>query len=143
MKKSRKRILFIATVFVTLINHSCSPVISQDNALIDFEKKEHDFEELTYKKEAVYSFQFRNPGKSPLVIFDVKTSCGCTVPEWTKKLVKPGGAGEIKIKYDADLPGVFRKTIKVYFNGKDSPVKLTIKGKVTYPEDLKGAEDEE
>ena len=143
MKDHRRWLLLVATVFVMLVNYSCSPGISQDNALIDFEKKEHDFEELAYKKEAVYSFQFRNPSKSPLVIFDVKTSCGCTVPEWTKKPVKPGGRGEIKIKYDADFPGMFRKTIKVYFNGKDSPKELSIKGKVTYPEDLKGAEDEE
>lgn len=40
------------------------------------------------------------------------------------------------IKYDADSPGVFHKTIKVHYNGKNSPVQLSIRGQVEYPEDL-------
>jgi hypothetical protein len=42
------------------------------------------------------------------------------------------------IKYDADFPGTFEKTITVHYNGKDSPAILKIKGQVAYPEDLEG-----
>ncbi|WP_394368018.1 DUF1573 domain-containing protein [Flavobacterium undicola] len=69
----------------------------------------------------------------PLLIKDVNTSCGCTVPEWYKGIIKPNKNGEIKIVYDAKYPGRFNKTITVFYNGKDSPINLTIKGEVPYP----------
>ncbi len=122
---------------------TCITTVSTNDAKITFSKREYSFGKLPYKKEAEYSFQFTNPGKTPLVIYDVKTSCGCTVPEWTKKPIKPEKTGEIKIKYDAAFPGVFHKEISVYYNGKDSPATLTIKGQVGYPDDLEGAGNDE
>ena len=118
---------------------ACSATVSHHDANIHFNQNEYDFGSLQYKKEAEHSFRFINPGETPLVIYDVKTSCGCTVPEWTKQPIKPGKTGEIKIKYDAAFPGVFHKEISVYYNGQDSPVKLSIRGKVQYPDDLEGA----
>jgi hypothetical protein len=129
-------------VLILILACSCTTTVTINDAVIGFFKADQDFGSIPYKKEASYSFQFSNPGETPLLILDVKTSCGCTVPEWTKKPVKPGGAGEIKIKYDADFPGVFHKTIKVYYNGKDSPKDLSIKGEVAYPDDLERASDE-
>lgn len=114
---------------------ACSPVITRNDASITFGKENHDFGTIPYKKEATYSFQFTNPGKTPLIINDVKTSCGCTVPDWPKKLIKPGANGEITIKYDAAFPGVFHKTVEVFYNGPDSPDSLEIKGEVKYPEE--------
>ena len=109
---------------------SCSEPVIQNNATIAFTQTEHDFGTLEIKQPAVYNFEFSNTGKTPLVIQNVETSCGCTVPEWTKEPVKPGKTGTITIKYDAEYPGMFSKSITVYYNGKDSPVKLKIKGLV-------------
>ncbi len=134
---NQSNVLLILVFLVIAV--SCSPTEIMRDAEINVSSKEHNFNSLPYKKEAEYSFQFTNPGKTPLLIFDVKTSCGCTVPEWTKKPIKPGKSGEIKIKYDAAFPGVFHKEILVYYNGQDSPVKLSIKGQVEYPDDLEGA----
>lgn len=115
---------------------SCTNSVMKKDALIHFENDDYNFSTLSYKKEAEHNFQFTNPGKTPLVIFEVKTSCGCTVPDWPKKPIKSGRKGEIKIKYDAASPGVFHKTITVYFNGEESPQILTIKGVVEYPKKL-------
>jgi len=129
--------------FLLFILCACTTSVSTNNAKISFLEKSYDFGSLAYRKEAGYSFQFTNPGEGPLVVLDVKTSCGCTVPAWPDKPVKPGGSGEIKVKYDAAHPGVFHKTITVYYNGKDSPVELTIKGEVAYPDDLEEIDHEE
>ncbi|MBN2755844.1 MAG: DUF1573 domain-containing protein [Bacteroidales bacterium] len=43
---------------------------------------------------------------------------------------------KLKLRYDTSYYGNFSKTIKVYYNGKDSPVELIIKGSVNYPNDL-------
>lgn len=114
---------------------ACSPVVTRNDASIGFSNEKHDFRTIPFKKEATYSFEFTNPGKTMLIINDVKTSCGCTVPEWTKAPVRPGGKGQIKIKYDAAFPGVFHKTVEVFYNGAGSPHSLEIKGEVEYPED--------
>lgn len=111
-----------------------TPPAPSAEAVIQFDEYEHSFGTLSFKKETGYSFQFSNPGKVPLVINDVKTSCGCTVPEWPLKPLKPGSKGEIKIKYDAASPGVFHKEIKVHYNGSGSPAILRIKGQVEYPD---------
>ena len=132
----------IVTLILLLVVCACTTAVTTNDAFIGFSKAEQDFGSIPYKKEASYSFQFTNPGETPLLILDVKTSCGCTVPEWTKKPIKPSGKGEVKIKYDANFPGVFHKTIKVYYNGKDSPKELNIKGEVAYPDDLEGVLNE-
>ena len=127
---------YLLLISIAVVLLSCTSTPPKNNALISFENLEHNFAQLPYKKEAGYNFEFSNPGETPLVIYEVKTSCGCTVPEWPKTPVKPGDTGEIKIKYDAAFPGFFNKAIKVYYNGKDSPVELSIKGEVQYPDDL-------
>ena len=77
-------------------------------------------------------FKFSNTGETPLLIYDVKTSCGCTVPEWPKEGIAPKEEGIIKVNYDAKHFGNFSKTITVFYNGVNSPQLLTIKGEVVY-----------
>ncbi len=75
-------------------------------------------------------FKFTNTGKIPIIIHSVKTSCGCTIPEWTKKPILPGKEGRIKVIYDpANRPGVFSKTITV--STSLGVKQLSIKGIVT------------
>ncbi len=115
---------------------ACAEPTVRNDAMISFGEKERDLGNLIYKKAVEYRFDFSNTGKTSLVISNVKTSCGCTVAEWTHTPVKPGKKGTINIRYDAGFPGVFHKEIKVYYNGAGSPVVLAIKGKVYYPGEL-------
>lgn len=115
---------------------ACTANIPRNDASIGFAYEKHDFGTIPLKKEATYSFGFTNPGETMLIINDVKTSCGCTVPEWSRKPIRPGEKGLIKINYDAAFPGVFHKTIEVFYNGTDSPDTLEIKGEVEYPDEI-------
>jgi len=96
-------------------------IVVDSNVEIEFFETEHDFGSLYSKNEAVHKFEFKNTGTAPLVIYNVTATCGCTVPEWTKKPVKPDEKGTITITYDTNYNGAFRKTISVYHNGKESP----------------------
>ena len=127
------RLLYSISLFALL---SCASPLNGNHAVIRFSESEHDFGSLQYQKEAEYSFGFSNPGKTALIIQDVQTSCGCTAAEWTRKPVKPGKTGLIKVKYDAAFPGVFHKEITVHYNGQDSPLVLSIKGQVEYPDSI-------
>ena len=75
-------------------------------------------------------FAFTNEGDAPLLITNVKTSCGCTVPSYSKEPILPGKSGELKIKYDTKRLGAFTKTITVTSNAEGGNKILKIKGNI-------------
>lgn len=101
-------------------------------AKLSFATLEHDFG--TFKEEAgsqSYNFKFKNEGDAPLILNNVRASCGCTTPEWTKEPIAPGQNGFIKVSYNpAHRPGPFNKTVTVSSNAQNSTVVLRIKGTV-------------
>ncbi len=103
---------------------------AQNAPEIAFDKLVHDFGTFPEETGKVsYTFEFTNAGKGDLIVQDVKASCGCTTPNWTKAPVKPGEKGVIEVTYNATgRPGAFTKTISVKTNMGD--VTLTIKGEV-------------
>lgn len=98
----------------------------------------HDFGSIVYGANGNVEFTFTNNGSKDLIVNKVESSCGCAVPSWTKEPVKPGQTGKVKVTYDTKLPGPFNKTIAVYSNAGNSPVRIVIRGKVNaQPNDLK------
>ena len=73
-------------------------------------------------------FRLKNSGDYPLVISDVKTSCGCTTAHWNKAPIVPGETTQISTEIEIKEKGYFNKTVSVYCNTDDSPLTLTIKG---------------
>ena len=75
-------------------------------------------------------FKFTNTGKAKLVITQVSTSCGCTVADYSKDFISPGGTGEITVTYNGTgkMPGRFKKSIHVLTNCKNELVRIFISG---------------
>ena len=79
-----------------------------------------------------HTFTGENRGDSPLVILDVVTSCGCTVPRFSRRPILPGEKTEITVTFDpTNRPGVFSKDLTVYSSQRQKIATLTIGGKVT------------
>jgi len=98
----------------------------------------HDYGSIVYGANGKVEFNFTNKGTTPLIISDVKSSCGCTTPSWSKEPIEPGKQGTITVVYNTTLPGPFNKTVVVYSNANNSPVRLEVRGKVnSQPSDLK------
>lgn len=96
-----------------------------------FEKETHDFGKIPQGKPVTYEFTFTNVGSEPIIISEVRPSCGCSVAEFTKTPVKPGEKGTISVTYNAAAKAPFTKNFTVRSNTK-TPVKtLYIKGEVT------------
>lgn len=75
-------------------------------------------------------FVVKNTGDKPLIISNVKPSCGCTTPEWSKEPILPGKTGQIKVHYNT-TPGSFQKMIEVFTNDPvNSRSVIHIKGNV-------------
>ena len=99
---------------------------------ISFTTVEHDFGSIKEDKGlATTVFEFKNTGDQPLILNNVKATCGCTTPEWTQEPVAPGKSGSIKVTYNPqNRPGAFTKNVNVFSNTEPSIVVLTIKGTV-------------
>lgn len=107
-----------------------------DNAgVLSFETEEIDYGTIPQHADGVKIFKFTNTGATPIVITQVKTSCGCTVPTYSKEPVVAGGTGEIQIKYATDRIGVFTKTITIVSNASEPNKVIKIKGEVLKPEE--------
>jgi hypothetical protein len=81
-----------------------------------------------WKQEQLAEFSFTNSGDNPFVVEEIYTSCGCTTVEYSKEPIQPGGNLKVKVKYKAERPEHFNKTITVYCNAEDSPFHLKISG---------------
>jgi len=101
------------------------------NDSIAFEKTIHDYGTITQGSDGNCEFKFTNKGKKPLILSNVRASCGCTVPEWPKEPILPGKEGVIKVKYNTNSQGSFNKSITVNSNAINETIVLQIKGNVT------------
>lgn len=118
----RKLILFLSFAIATLA--------VQAQAKIEFKQDVIDYGKIAKGSDGVRVFEFTNTGDAPLIISDVKSTCGCTVPEKPDGPIAAGADGTIKVKYDTNRVGPIRKTITVYSNADKPVTPLKIKGEV-------------
>jgi hypothetical protein len=107
--------------------------IGQSPKLI-FKHYEYNFGTLDYDGEATHEFVIKNLSDTVLIISNVKAKCGCAAMDWTKSPVKKNRKGSITVSYDTTIPGKFSKSIYVFTNLSDKPIKLLIQGNVKQPE---------
>ncbi|MEW4925229.1 DUF1573 domain-containing protein [Algibacter sp. 2305UL17-15] len=85
--------------------------------VLTFDKKEHDFGEIEAKTSVETIFKYKNTGEGPLVITNIKSSCGCTVPkDWSREPLAPGGEGQFTVKFNGSGSNKVSKTITVTAN---------------------------
>lgn len=94
---------------------------------ISFEEEEFDFGNIARGTQVEHLFKFENTGDAPLTIVDAKSSCGCTVPTWTKGAIAPGEKGEILVKFDGSGQNQVTKTVTLVTNTKSGRELLRIK----------------
>lgn len=123
----------INVLLVVLLFGSFGLWAQTQSAKITFTEETYDFGNIAEEKGPVTKeFTFTNTGAQPLIIQNVKASCGCTTPDWTKDPVLPGKKGFVKATYNPQgRPGPFNKSITVISNAENSNVVLIIKGNVT------------
>jgi hypothetical protein len=148
-----QRILYGACLLGLVVLISCSgdgsrklpaDIVSNPNSasgksedglpMIAFEKDVHDFGKVIQGEKVSFGFKFKNTGKADLIIAQVNTSCGCTVPKFPKTPIKPGEENVITVMFDSqDRKGVQNKTITVVSNCQPSNTVIRIKAMVIVP----------
>lgn len=95
---------------------------------VSVDQKVLDFGSFPKEEKREGRFVLTNTGKNLLVVHDIVTSCGCTQVEYKKSPVRPGETLELKVSYEAEESGFFNKTLTVYCNAENSPLRLNVRG---------------
>lgn len=129
-----KKLIVLAVIScLALIGFAQEEVKDRNKGEMKFEHTRHNFGVFAQDTAIVtHEFVFTNVGKSPLIIHQASASCGCTVPEYTLEPIMPGEKGKITVTYNGKgrRPGVFRKSITIHNNGKQTPVRIYIEGEM-------------
>lgn len=97
----------------------------------NFEVEEYNFGTVKEGEVVEYEFRFTNKGSEPLVISNVQSTCGCTVPEWPQEPIEKGKTGSIKVVFNsAGKMGLQNRPITIFSNAKTSPKIVHLKGYV-------------
>ena len=119
--------LTLSLLFVSLIGFTQQT--EKDGAFIVVDKEVHDFDYVDFDSPAVCEFVITNKGVKPLTISHCKGSCGCTVPTCESTPILPGGTYTMVVKYDTKREGPINKSITIWSDAVNEPVKVVrIKG---------------
>jgi hypothetical protein len=139
----RVKVLFIVMMTINLMN------VSAQQKSLDFDASRWDFGDIAEDGGKVeHTFIYKNNSSKPIVILNVRTGCGCTSSQYSRKPIAAGASGEFKVVFDPmNRPGRFVKNINITTSAADEPVGLWIEGNVLprkksveeqYPFDLGG-----
>jgi len=122
----------LIAVFILFSGFNSFAFSQAERPVITFDNGVHDFGVVQEEAGPVsHVFTFTNTGRQPLVIHNVRTSCGCTVPEWTRTPIQPGGRGTLKAIFDPrGRPGHFNQSITVTSNASTPNETIRIIGRV-------------
>lgn len=126
-------IAVVAMVLLPALASAQSDVVADNEryAIAKFDKLSHDFGEIEKGEEAVAIFTITNQGQAPLVVENVKVSCGCTIVKWNSEPVMPQDTIQIKVSYNSNIVGEIKRSVVVKTNDhKQKRTLLLITGDV-------------
>ncbi len=127
----KKSILLFLSISLLSLSVRAQENQSVKTDSIIFENLVHDYGTIVQGSDGNYEFKFTNKGKRPLILSNVRASCGCTVAKWPREPIESGQKSTISVKYNTNIAGTFNKSITVNSNAVNSPVVSRIKGSVT------------
>lgn len=132
-----KRILLPLLLFSTLISFNSfaqieKPVEPEFTTTMEFESTEFDFGVVDAGEKVRHVFKFTNTGDAPLILTNVKGSCGCTVPYFPQDPILPGESSEIEVQFDSKgKRNKQSKRVTITANTDPTHTFLVVKGEVT------------
>ncbi len=126
--KPMKKLALILFVSVFSISMNAQETTTADGPAFEFETETIDYGKIENGSDGEREFVFTNVGNAPLIIDQVKGSCGCTVPTKPEGPIMPGETGKIKVKYDTKRTGGFSKTVTITSNATEPRKVVRVKG---------------
>jgi len=130
MKSSLILMIFFGFMIFTWIGVEFYKEFSKPK--IVFQSLSADLDTLYRQEDAYFYFVYKNKGISDLKIYNITTSCGCTIPFWNSGSLKRSETDSFRVVYNIENKGYFIKEILVYSNSPTSPDKLQLLGYVPF-----------
>jgi hypothetical protein len=100
-------------------------------AKITFSESTYEFKDVDAGAVVTHDFAFTNNGKVPLIISNVRSTCGCTVADWPKTAIAPGEGGVIPVRFDTkNKSGKQNKPITITANTIPAKTVIYLNGQV-------------
>ena len=129
-----KKIILVSTLLLAnliVLAQQGKESESTSGPVLTFAEDRYEFGDVKQGDKVEHTFEFENTGNAPLVISNVLTTCGCTVPKWPREAIPPGGTGKIDVVFNsANKSGVQNKVITILSNAKENRTKITLYGEV-------------
>lgn len=130
----------LLVIFASACNNSSNPAkiagdVETDSAnftQVQWADSTQDFGTVVKGEKVHLRYHCKNTGNKPMYIIYVRPSCGCTVADYTKSAIPPGGTGEVNAVYDSNhgIVGHITKTISVKTNTTNPSPLLLFSGTV-------------
>ena len=102
---------------------------------MSFDKTTHDFGVIQNGTPVETVFSYTNTGQAPLVIADIKSTCGCTVPkDWSREPLNPGESSQFNVKFDGKGANKTSKTVIITANTQTGRETVKITAFINNPE---------
>ncbi len=99
MKKFALLLLLSGVPFLTFSQESNSE--QPPGPYMTFEEDSYDFGDINQGDKVEYVFNFENTGDAPLIITNIKVTCGCTATDWSRDPIPPGEKSSITVKFNS------------------------------------------
>ena len=104
---------------------------SEKMPVLTFDSDLHDFGRLSAGENISYSFHFRNTGTADLIISNTSATCGCTVADYPKGRIAPGGEGYVTVTFkSAGKAGQQYQEVTIVSNAQPATSRLKILAQV-------------
>lgn len=104
---------------------------SEKMPVLTFDSDLHDFGRLSAGENISYSFHFRNTGNADLIISNTSATCGCTVADYPKGRIAPGGEGYVTVTFkSAGKAGQQYQEVTIVSNAQPATCRLKILAQV-------------
>jgi len=111
---------FIIFLLSTLVACSNASNDSTSYTTISFKDTSINFGTINMGEKTSILFEFTNTGNHPLFLTEVKPGCGCTVADYTKNAVPPGGKGNVTASFDSNKSHLGSVTKNIFVTSNSS-----------------------
>ena len=102
--------------------------------VMTFDKKNHDFGTIQDGTPQETIFSYTNTGEAPLVITEIKSTCGCTVPQdWSRAPLLPGESSQFTVKFNGKGINKTSKTVTIKANTQSGTESVRISAFINKP----------
>lgn len=120
-------ISIIFTIAFSVMLSKGSFAQNEKKQMVSFDKTSHSFGLIIEGEKVSTTFTLTNKGEKPISIIKASSTCGCTIPSYSKDPIQQGKKGTVELKFNSKgRVGAFAKSAIVKFSdGTQQVLKIT------------------